>query len=348
LSRKSGDDHLKPFDVLALGEVLLRLSPPVNERLTRGNLFEKKVGGAELNVMSGISLLGLRTGIISRLPANDIGTYAKNKIRYYGVSDDYLIYDYGDGARIGIYFYENGASPRKPRVVYDRKYTSMDGINCAEFPEKLYDATRCFHTSGITLAISKETRMCAFEMIKKFKSSGALISFDVNFRANLWTGKEAKECIEEILPFVDIFFCSEETARLTFGKEGDLYSIMREFTDEYPIRIVASTKRIVHSPKIHSFNSVIYDKKKDCYYAEKPYENIDVIDRIGSGDAYVAGALYGLLSEKGSCEKALMYGNAYSALKDTVPGDLPTSDLKEVQNTIAAHQSNDAQPEMER
>ncbi len=121
-----------------------------------------------------------------------------------------------------------------------------------------------------------------------------MISFDVNFRGNLWTGAEARECIAKILPYVDIFFCSEETARLTFGKEGDLHSeIMKSFTEEYPISVVAATQRVVHSPKVHTFGSLIYNAKKDKFYEEEPYQNIEVVDRIGSGDAYISGALYG-------------------------------------------------------
>ena len=129
-------------------------------------------------------------------------------------------------------------------------------------------------------------------MIKRFKAQGAIISFDVNFRGNLWTGAEAKECIESILPYVDIFFCSEDTARLTFLKEGDAKSIMKSFTEEYPISIVASTQRIVHSPKRHTFGSIIYSAKDDTYYEEAPYTDIEVVDRIGSGDAYISGVLY--------------------------------------------------------
>ena len=163
----------KEFDLLSLGEILLRLSPPNNERIVRGYMFEKQVGGAELNVASGVSLLGLRSGIISRIPDSSIGVFAKNKIRFCGVSDDYLVYDNGRDA----------------------------------------------------------CRKTGVEMIKRFKEAGALISFDVNFRLNLWSGEEARECIEGILPYVDIFFCSEDTARLTFGKEGipgDMPSLNRD------------------------------------------------------------------------------------------------------------------------
>ena len=342
------DTKDREFDLLTLGEVLLRLSPPTNERLVQGDTFCKSAGGAELNVAAGASLLGLRTGIISKLPANDIGTFIKNNIRFLGVSDDYLVYDSGKDARLGLYYYENGASPRKPRVVYDRKHTSMNQISIADFNENLFRSSRCFHTSGITLALSSDIRHTAIEMIKKFKENGALISFDVNFRGNLWTGEEARECIEQILPYVDIFFCSEETARLTFHREGNVYDILKSFTDDYPISIVAATQRIVHSPKNHTFGSVIYCSYEDKYYEEEPYRNIDVIDRIGSGDAYISGVLYGLLKDDASCQSALYYGNATGSVKNTIIGDLPSSDLKEIQSIINAHHSTGLQLEMDR
>lgn len=338
----------REFDLLSLGEVLLRLSPPGNERLVRGESLQKQVGGAELNVVSGVSLLGLRTGIISKLPANDIGTYAKNRIRFCGVSDDYLVYDSSRDARLGVYYYENGAYPRKPGIVYDRMYTSVNKIDIQDFPEELFQSARCFHTSGITLALSRQCRKTAIEMIRRFKDNGTQISFDVNFRGNLWSGDEARECIEQILPFVDIFFCSEETARLTFQKTGDARSIMKSFTRDYPVSVVASTQRIVHSPKVHTFGSVIYDAKADEFYEEEPYRNIEVIDRIGSGDAYVSGVLYGLLSEGGGCRKALEVGNAASAVKNTIPGDLPSSDLHEIETVIRSHHTTGPQQEMDR
>lgn len=338
----------KAFDLLSLGEVLLRLSPPSNERLVRGETLQKQVGGAELNVVSGVSLLGLRTGIISKLPANDIGTYAKNRIRFCGVSDDYLVYDDSPDARLGIYYYENGAYPRKPGVVYDRRHSTINTISIDDFDDTLFTSARCFHTSGITLALSEQCRKTGVEMIRRFKEAGALISFDVNFRANLWNGDEARVCIEQILPYVDIFFCSEDTARLTFLKTGDAKDIMKSFTEDYPISIVASTQRIVHSPKVHTFGSIIYDARNDRYYEEEPYRNIEVVDRIGSGDAYVSGVLYGLLSDYENCQRALEIGNATSAVKNTIPGDLPSSDLKEIENVIRGHKSTGPQLEMNR
>lgn len=338
----------KKYDLLALGEVLLKLAAPENDRLVRGDIFKKQAGGAELNVISGSSLLGLNTGIVSKIPANDIGTFVRNEAAFLGVNDEFLVHDHNPDSRLGIYYYENGAYPRKPNVVYDRRHSTINKISLEDFPDYIYESTRCFHTSGITLALSSQTRKTAIEMIKRFKEHDTLISFDVNFRSNLWTGAEAKECIEEILPYVDIFFCSEDTARLTFLKEGNVKDMIKSFTEDYPISVVAATQRIVHSPKSHTFGSIVYNAKNDTYYQEKPYANIEVVDRIGSGDAYISGALYGLLSSDMDCQRAMEFGNATASVKNTIPGDLLSTSLKEIEQIIKAHQSNGPQSEMNR
>ena len=338
----------RPYDLLTLGEVLLRLSPPNNERLSSGDTLCRCIGGAELNVAAGASLLGLRTGMITKLPDNYLSSYVKNTIRSMGVSDEFISAESGNEARLGIYYYENGAHPRKPRVVYDRKYTSATRISIDDFPAEMFASTRCFHTSGITLALGRQCQQTAIQMIRRFKENGTMISFDVNFRGNLWTGPEAKACIEEILPLVDIFFCSDSTARLTFLKEGTTEEILKSFTKDYPISVVAATDRIVHSPKCHSFSSVMYSAKMDSFFEEEPYRNIDVVDRIGSGDAYISGALYGLLTQPENFQRALEYGNAVSAVKNTVPGDMQATSLDEIDGIIRDHKSDGPQLEMNR
>jgi 2-dehydro-3-deoxygluconokinase len=338
----------KDFDLITLGEIMLRLSPPVNERIMRGDVFEKHAGGAELNVASGVSLLGLRTGIITRLPQNDIGTFIKNRIRFNSVSDDLIIYDKSPEARLGIYYYENGAYPRKPTVVYDRKYSSFNKISLAEISETVYSKTRMFYTSGITLALGDTTRNLAFEMIKKFKAAGSLIAFDVNYRANLWDENTAREAILKILPYIDILFISEESCHRMFKKEGTLQNMHRDFCKEFPnISIIASSEREVISPKVHSFTSTVYSRLNDRFYTESAYKDIDVVDRIGSGDAYCAGVLFGMLKYNDP-EKAMQFGNATCAVKNTIFGDLPVSDFNEISNIIAAHQSKERQSEMNR
>ena len=335
------------FDVIGFGEVMLRLSPTGNERISKGEAFEKRVGGSELNVVSGISLLGMRTGIITKIPDNTIGHFVKNSIRYCGVSDDYLLYDTTEDKRLGIYYYESGVYPRKPVVNYDRQNSSINSIRIEEIPESVYTAAKIFHLSGITLAISDNAREVGIELVKRFKQNGALISFDVNFRATLWSEEKARKTIEEILPFIDILFVSEETSRRMFGKTGSLEEIMKTYSDDYGISIVATTKRKVISPTKHSFGSVIYDAKSNRYFTEEEYENIEVIDRIGSGDAYLSGVLFGIL-KYADLQKALEFGNAMSALKNTIPGDMPACDINEIISIINTHKKVGPQSEMNR
>ncbi len=326
---------------------MLRLSPPMNERMVRGDVFEKRAGGSELNVASGVSLLGLRTGIISKLPSNEMGTFIKNRIRFCGVSDDYLIYDDSPDARLGIYYYESGAAPRKPAIVYDRKGASINKINIDEIPDEVYSNTRCFHTSGISLALSPSVRAFTIELIKKFKQGGAMISFDVNYRANLWGEDEARETLKEVFKYVDVLFVSEETSRRMFQKTGELRDIMKSYCDEFGVKYVATTQRQVISPRKHNFSSIIYCNARSEYFTEPMYTDIDVVDRIGSGDAYVAGVLFGLLKYDDP-SKALKFGNATSAVKNTIPGDLPSSDYKEIMHIINSHSSTGPQSEMNR
>lgn len=261
------------------------------------------------------------------------------------MSDDFLTYDDSPEARLGIYYYEMGAAPRKPTIVYDRRSASVCGITMADIPEEAFTSARMFHTSGISLAL--DTRDVAIEVLKKFKQGGALISFDINYRANLWGEDEARETIQTVLPLVDVLFVSEETSRRMFRKEGDLRDIMRSYADEYGVKIVATTQRTVLSPRKHNFTSVIYSAEQNAFYTEAPYTNIDVIDRIGSGDAYVAGVLFGLL-KYGDPQKAMQFGNATSSVKNTVPGDLPSSDFKEIDRIIREHNATGPVSEMNR
>lgn len=340
-------NHSKSFDVIGFGEVMLRLSPVGMERLSQCETLEKRPGGSELNVVSGISLLGLRTGIITKVPQNDLGAFIKNKIRFYGVSDDWLIYDSSPARRIGVYYYESGAYPRKPTVTYDRAYSSINSIHIDEIDPAIYSEARVFHTSGISLALSQNVRQTAIELIHRFKQAGALISFDVNYRANLWDEAAARETIYSILPYVDILFVSEETSRRMMQRQGSMLEIMRGYCEEFGCKVVASTNRKVKSPKIHSFNSTIYLHEQGMLYTGKAYDDIDVIDRIGSGDAYVAGALFGLLKYN-DVQKAVDFGNAMSAIKNTIVGDMPASDFAEISRLIEMHHAEGPGDELNR
>ncbi len=341
-----GSIKKKNFSVLGIGEVMLRLSPVGKERISYSETFEKMAGGSELNVAAGISMLGLRTGIITKLPHNEIGKFIKHKIRYAGTSDDYIVYDDSEDMRLGVYYYESGAYPRLPVASYDRKSSSFTTFKKEELPASVYTSANVFHTSGITLGLSDEVSENVIAMMQRFHDEGALISFDVNYRAALWSEEKAKATIEKILPLIDIFFVSEETSRRMFGMTGTLEEIHKSFAEKYPnLEIIASTKRKVISAQKQSFSSLVYDTKECRHFEEQPYENIDVVDRIGSGDAYVAGALYGLLKHK-SIEAAARYGDAMAALKNTIIGDMTVCDLVDIERIIKAHNSSGPKSEM--
>ncbi len=335
----------KKFDLISFGEVMLRLSPPDKEKISQGQVFEKNAGGSELNVASGAAFLGARSAIITKLPDNKIGRFIKYKIRYGNVSDDYVVYDNTDEKRLGIYYYESGAYPRKSSVVYDRARSSVTTLNLSEIDPEIYDKTRLFHVSGITLALNENLRTTVIELIKNFKAHGVAISFDVNYRAALWGEEEARKTIKSILPYIDILFVSEETSRRMMQKDGTLEEIMKSYTEEYNCKIVLTTRRVVVSPTRHNFGSKIYYDGK--FYEEPPYENIEVVDRIGSGDAYVAGALFGILKYN-DVQKALEFGNAMSAVKNTTYGDMPASSLEEIESIIATHKKTGSDDEMNR
>lgn len=340
-------DNSKKFMAMAFGEVMMRLSPEGTERINQSHMFVKHAAGSEMNVMSGIARMYHRTGIITKLPQTMAGRYIRNQIRSYGVSDDYIVRDHSDDARLGLYYYESGVFPRKPSVNYDRKNSSFTTISMDEIPEDIFGETALFHTSGISLALGQGTRDVAIELMKGFKKGGALVSFDVNFRASLWSEEEARRVIESVLPYIDILFVSEETSRRMFGLTGTMEEIMRGYCERYGVSVVASTQRIINSPRSHTFGSTLYAHEEDKFYTEPPYENIEVVDRIGSGDAYVAGALTVILSQ-GGYDKAVSYGNAMSSLKNTMPGDLIATDPTEIENIVKDHNSSGYKSEMNR
>ncbi|MFI3206052.1 MAG: sugar kinase [Clostridia bacterium] len=335
----------KDFDMISFGEVMLRLSPPHKEKISHGQTFEKNAGGSELNVAAGVAYLGGRSAIVTKLPDNKVGRFIKYKIRYSNVSDDFVLADYSDEQRLGVYFYETGAYPRKSAVVYDRANSSMNSINIDEIDPSIYQSTRLFHVSGVSLALAGNIRNTSIELIKKFKENGTAISFDVNYRASLWGEEEAKETILSILPYVDILFISEETSRKMMGRTGTMDEIMKQYADEYGCKVVLTTKREVISPTKHNFGSTIYCDGK--YYSEEHYKNIEIVDRLGSGDAYVGGALFGLL-QYGDPQKALEFGNAMGAVKNTIYGDLPVCSFEEVESIIKSHKNTGSEQEMNR
>ena len=326
---------------------MLRLSPPRHGRITDGDIFEKRAGGAELNVASGVALLGLRTAVIAKLPANKLGTFLKNRIRFIGVSDDFLVYDESPEARLGLYYYEMGAAPRKPTIVYDRKESSATRIRLDEIPEEvLHLRAHVPHLRHQPGAVPRDARG-GHRADPPLKKGGALISFDVNYRANLWSEDEARETIKQILPLVDVLFISEETSRRMFQKTGSLHDIMKSYTQEYGVKMVATTQRTVISPRKHNFTSMVYWAQTDTFLhrarvrehrGHRPH-------RLGRR---VCGGRAVRHAEYGDPEQAMRFGNAMSSVKNTVSGDLPDSDIVEIERIIREHNTNGPVSEMNR
>ncbi|MBE5040120.1 sugar kinase [Ructibacterium gallinarum] len=335
----------KEYDMIGLGEVMLRLSPQRTDKISQSHIFEKNAGGSEFNVMSGAAMLGIRTALITKLPENKLGHYIRNMIRYGDVSDDHIVYDTSPKARLGVYYYEQGAYPRKASVIYDRAGSSMTTLSIDEIAPDIYEKTSVFHVSSISLALNEHLKSTIQELILRFKNAGVCISFDVNYRANLWDEETARKCIEGIFPYVDILFVSEETSRRMLQRKGSLDEIMKGYTSEYGCKVVATTQREVISPRIHNFGSRIYYNGE--FYQEPAYKGIEVIDRIGSGDAYLSGALFGMIRYD-DMQKAVEIGNAMAAVKNTVSGDMSVSSLQEIESIIKAHHATGRQDEMNR
>lgn len=334
------------FDAVTLGEVMLRLSPPAGGRLQVGPALERFVAGAELNVAAGLAQLGLKTAICTKLPDNPISRFALAEARAWGVSDEAVVWDAHPDARLGLYYFESAAAPRKPAAFYDRKNSSFNALTPEEVPASLFGRTRLFHTSGITMGLGEVPRATAASLMRSFHAGGAMLSFDVNYRANLWTDQEERAAIEPLLPLLDVLFVSEESLRRMFGRIGAMEDILPAFAARYGISYIFSTQRTVLSPTMHTFTALGYDAARGLLYTEKPYE-IQVVDRVGSGDAFVAGALQGLLVH-GDVQAAVRCGNAMAASKCTVVGDMFCTTRKEINALIAAHNSDGPQSEMDR
>lgn len=327
------------YDLTVLGEVMMRLSPEGNDRLQSPGLLRRDAAGAELNVAAAAAQLGLHCALCTKLPDHALSRFVLEKARSLGVDTAPVVPDRSPDARLGTYYFEGASAPRKPSVVYDRKHSSIHSLTPEEIDPALCRSTRIFHTCGITLGLGGRPRSTAIALMRQMREAGAWISFDINFRAALWSDQEERAVVEPLLSLVDILFISEESFRRMFGQTGTLREMMKRFAETYGLRYVASSERQADSPSHHRFTCTVYDAAADAFYREAPYE-IDVVDRVGSGDAFVAGVLYGLLA-KNSAREAARYGAALAALKCTIPGDLVVTSPQEVDRLIQNHHTAD-------
>lgn len=313
-------------DVVTFGEAMIRLAPPGFRRLEQATVLELTVGGAELNVAAGLSRLGLSASWVSSLPDNALGRIVRNRAREIGVDISHVAWD--SVGRMGLYFVEYGASPRPSTVLYDRSGSSIAGLRDVSFDwSSILAGARLYHTTGITTALSDRTADEVRSSLRVARNAGLLVSYDLNFRAKLWSAAQARVVQEPLMEIVDILISTEEDVGVVFGITGDNYrEVARKLTDRFGFKVVTITLRGNQSVLRNTWTAIAY--VDGCYIDDRTYD-IEVVDRVGGGDAYAAGFLYGYLT--GDATKGVRYGNAFSALKQSSFGDFNWTTPDEVQ-----------------
>jgi 2-dehydro-3-deoxygluconokinase len=332
------------FDVVTFGEAMIRLSPPNYQRLEQATSLDVQIGGGELNVAVGVSRLGLKSTWVSRLPNNSLARLMENRVRQTGVDTSNLLRS-GDG-RLGLYFVEFGAAPRASSVLYDRAHSAISAIKPGDVDwEKVLAGAKWFHTSGITPALSDSAAEVVLEALKAAHHAGAMVSYDLNYRGKLWTPEKAQTVQEPLMEFVDVLITTEEDTGVVFkvkaeGKTDDsdfkqistesYKEVARRLQEKFQFQCVAITLR--ENPLVwrNTWTAIAYAEGK--FYEDVKYD-LEIVDRVGGGDSFSAGFIYGFLSTN-SYGDALRYGNAFSALKHTTPGDFNWATCQEVENLL--------------
>src|SRR5512137_2259524 len=318
------------YDVVTFGEAMVRLSPPNSQRLEQAQSLNVHAGGAELNVAVGVTRFGLKSAWVSKLPKNGLGYLVRSRAQEFGVDCSHLVWS--DKGRAGIYFVEFGASPRASSVLYDRANSAISLIQPGEVDwPKVFKGSKHCHMSGITPALSASATQATAEALKAAKKAGCTVSYDLNYRKKLWTPADAKKVQEPMMADVDVLITTEEDTNVVFGiKEKDYEAVAERLAQTFKIKIVAITLREDLSVLRNHWTAIAYQDGK--IYKDKKYD-VEIVDRVGAGDSFTAGFLYGWIKEK-DVEKGVRYGNAFAALKHTVPGDLNLCTVEEVETQL--------------
>lgn len=316
-------------DLIAFGEVMVRLAPPHFQRLEQARSLDVEIGGAELNTASGLVRLGRSAAWVSRLPDNPLGKLVANRVREIGVSDQFVQYD--ADARCGLYFLEFGAAPRASSILYDRKDSAIALVTPGMFdwPAIFADA-RWFHVSGITAALSAGAADAVNEAMRAARAAGVTISVDLNYRSKLWSRERAAEVMGSLLPMCDVLIASEADAEFLFGITGDDFTeVAAGLAERFGVKTVVGTRREADLVWKNRFAAVGFSAGQAV---ESAWYDVEIVDRLGAGDALASGLIHGLLD--GDLKMGLDYGAAMGALKHTIPGDLPWVTKAEVEAVL--------------
>ncbi|MBD8025489.1 sugar kinase [Ureibacillus sp. Re31] len=321
--------------IITLGEILLRLSTNVGKRLSQSDQLDLNYGGAETNVSVSLSNFGYNVYLVSKVPDNPLGLAAERHLKTNGVHTEFLL---KGGERLGTYYVESGIGARSSQVTYDRKHSSFTQINSGEIQfDDIFKDADLFHITGITPALSPSLVELTLTALQKAKENGVTTSFDFNYRSKLWSHQEAAETIKLFLPYVDICFCGELDAIYILGieKVSDSFENKDRLTfyyetiqKKYPnIRYFSSTFREVLSASTNTLQGNLF--VEGVLYQSKIYQIDHIVDRVGGGDAFVAGMLYGIL-ETTPFKEAVTFATAASVLKHTILGDCNNFSAEEI------------------
>jgi 2-dehydro-3-deoxygluconokinase len=331
------------FDLVTFGEAMIRLSPPNFQRLEQANSLDLWVGGGELNVAVGAAHLGAKTKWVSRLPQNPLGRLLENRVRQACVDTSSIIWT--EKGRVGIYFLEFGAAPRPSAVLYDRANSAISQVQPGEINWKeIFAGAKWFHLSGVTPALSDSAAAASLEALKAAKESGLTVSYDLNYRSKLWSPEKAQKIQEPMMEFVDVLITTEEDTSVVFkvhsGAPEDMafttvssesyVSVARQLHQKFGFKVVAITVR--ENPLVWR-NSWTAIALVDGQVLEDVKYELEIVDRLGGGDSFCAGFIYGYQKKK-TWADALRYGNALAALKHTNPGDFNWSTLADVESLL--------------
>ncbi|MEW8959438.1 MAG: sugar kinase [Moorella sp. (in: firmicutes)] len=314
--------------VVTFGEIMLRLSTPGYQRIVQADSFDVTYGGGEANVACSLANYGAEAVFVTKVPANPLGQAAVNHLRRYGVDTTHIL---RGGERLGIYFLETGASQRPSKVVYDRKYASIAGVQPGEFDwAGIFSGASWFHFTGITPALGENVAAVTLEAARTAKEMGLTVSCDLNYRKNLWAPEKARETMTQLMDYVDIAIGNEEDAEKVFGikaaasdvtkgeiNEEGYRQVARELLTRFNLQKVAITLRESFSAFDNGWSALLYDGRE--FYRSRRYQ-IHIVDRVGGGDAFAGGLIYALTEGFGPAE-ALEFAVAASCLKHTIPGD---------------------------
>lgn len=336
--------------IITMGEIMLRLSPPGHQRFIQANSFDAAYGGGEANVAVSLANFGLNAHFVTKLPKNPLGQSALNHLRQFGVGTDYIA---RGGERLGIYFLEHGASMRASSVVYDRSHSSIAEAAPDDFDfNAIFRDAEWFHFTGITPALSKESVLLIEEALKAAKSHNVTVSVDLNYRKKLWSSAKAQEVMTKLMKYVDICIGNEEDVEKVLGfKPGETdvskasleiegyKSIFKQMKETFGFKYIVTTLRESHSASDNGWSALIYDGNE--FYQSKKY-TIHVVDRVGGGDSFAAGLIYGLIKTS-DFKYALEFAVGASALKHTIQGDFNLVTVDEVETLIKGDASGRVQ-----